>query len=59
MYTMSLNALYPLTGSMMLIGIGAIVYGIQFLSLILFLQGLFLVWEGFRITVTIWEANRG
>jgi hypothetical protein len=56
---MSLNALYPLTGSMMLIGIGAIVYGIQFLSLILFLQGLFLVWEGFRITVTIWEANRG
>jgi hypothetical protein len=56
---MSLNALYPLTGSMMLIGICAMVYGIQSLSLILFLQGLFLVWEGFRITVTIWEANRG
>ena len=56
---MSLNALYPLTGSMMLIGIGAMLYGIQSLSLIVFLQGLFLVWEGFRITVSIWEANRG
>jgi hypothetical protein len=44
---------------MMLIGIGAMLYGIQSLSLIVFLQGLFLVWEGFRITVSIWEANRG
>jgi hypothetical protein len=56
---MSLNALYPLTGSMMLIGIVAMLYGIQSLYLIVFLEGLFLVWEGFRITVNIWEANHG
>jgi hypothetical protein len=55
---MSLKPLYPLTGTMMLLGTGAMLYGLQSLSPIVFLEGIFLVWMGFWITVNIWEANR-
>lgn len=55
---MTMKALYPLTGTMMLMGTGVMLYGLQELSPILFFEGLFLIWLGFSITVNVWEASR-
>jgi hypothetical protein len=55
---MTLKALYPLTGTMMLMGTAAMLYGLQQLSPIVFLEGIFLLWLGFSITVNTWEVNR-
>lgn len=52
------KALYPLTGTMMLLGMAVMMYGLQQLSPILFFEGVFLAWLGFSITVNVWEANR-
>jgi hypothetical protein len=58
LYIMTLKALYPFTGSMMLIGTAVMLYGLQDLSPVLFFEGAFLAWLGFSITVNVWEANR-
>jgi hypothetical protein len=47
-----------LTGSMMLLGTGVMLYGLQEFSPVLFFEGIFLVWLGFTITVNMWEAKR-
>lgn len=52
------KTLYPLTGTMMLTGVGIMLYGLHQLSPVLFFEGLFLVWLGFSITVNVWELNR-
>lgn len=52
------KALYPLTGTMILLGTAVMMYGLQQLSPILFFEGVFLAWLGFSITVNVWEANR-
>lgn len=55
---MSLQSLYPLTGTMMLVGSVVILYGLSEFSPILLLEGVFLVWLGFSITANVWELNR-
>jgi uncharacterized membrane protein len=55
---MSFKALYPLTGTMMLIGILAMAYGMQSMSITIFLEGIFLMWLSFSITSSVWEAQR-
>jgi hypothetical protein len=55
---MTLKALYPLTGTMMLMGITAMLYGVHELSPIIVLEGVVLLWLGFTITVNTWELNR-
>jgi hypothetical protein len=57
-HIMTLNALYPFTGSIMMIGTVVMLYGLQALSPILFFEGVFLTWLGFSITANVWEANR-
>lgn len=55
---MTQKSLIPLTGTMMLTGVGIMFYGLQQLSPVLFFEGVFLVWLGFSITVNVWELNR-
>ena len=43
---------------MMLMGVGAMLYGLSQLSPLLFFEGLFLMWLGFSITVNMWESSR-
>jgi hypothetical protein len=56
---MSLKPLYPLTGTMILLGTGAMLYGLQSSSLVMFIEGLFLVWLGIQITMNAWDVARG
>ena len=42
----------------MLIGILAMAYGMQSMSITIFLEGIFLMWLSFRITSSVWEAQR-
>jgi hypothetical protein len=55
---MSAQALYPISGLIILIGVGALFYGASTASLTVILEGLFLLWTGFKITVSVWEGNR-
>ena len=55
-YTMSLKALYPLTGTIMMIGMSATLYGIHSVSPSIFFEGVFLMWLGFSLTVNLWES---
>jgi hypothetical protein len=55
---MSLKTLYPLTGTIMMIGMTATLYGIHSFSPIIFFEGVFLMWLGFSLTANIWEAQR-
>lgn len=55
---MVLKAFYPLTGTIILIGSSAILYGIQSECFLIFLEGVFLVWLGLRLTFSAWEAQR-
>ncbi len=55
---MSMKALYPITGTIMLIGMTATLYGIHSLSFSIFVEGLFLMWLGFSLTANIWEDQR-
>ena len=54
---MSVKALYPFTGTIMVIGLGAMAFGVQQLSPILFFEGVFLLWLGFTITVNMMEDS--
>lgn len=54
---MSVQALYPFTGTIMVIGLGAMAFGVQQLSPILFFEGVFLLWLGFTITVNMMEES--
>jgi hypothetical protein len=54
---MSVQALYPFTGTIMVIGLGAMAYGVQSLSPILFFEGVFLLWLGFSLMVNIMEDS--
>ena len=56
--SMSFKALYPLTGTIMMIGMTATLYGIHSLSFSIFIEGVFLMWLGFSLTANIWEAHR-
>lgn len=42
----------------MLIGILAMAYGMQSMSITIFLEGIFLMWLSFSITSSVWEAQR-
>jgi hypothetical protein len=53
-----MNTIYPLTGTMMIMGIGAILYGIHSFSFSIFIEGVFLLWLGFSISVNLWEGHR-
>jgi len=55
---MSMKTLYPLTGTIMMIGMTATLYGIHSLSFSIFVEGLFLMWLGFSLTANIWEHQR-
>lgn len=54
---MSIQKLYPLTSAMTVIGVFAIVYGIQSTSALLLLEGTFLLWLSISITVSVWEVQ--
>jgi hypothetical protein len=53
-----MRKLYGLTGSMMMVGLGAALYGIHTSSFSIFVEGLFLLWLGFSITTNMMEAYR-
>ncbi len=55
---MSLKALYSLTGTMMMMGLAATLYGMQSSSCLLFLEGLILLWLSFSLTASVWESQR-
>jgi hypothetical protein len=55
---MSFRALYPFSGTIMLIGLAAWFYGIVQASPLMFVEGVFLIWLGFVITMNAWEGNR-
>lgn len=55
---MNVNTFYPLTGTMILIGSSAILYGIQSECFLIFLEGVFLFWLGLRLTFSALEAQR-
>jgi hypothetical protein len=55
---MSAQSLYPISGFIMLVGVAALFYGASTASLIVILEGLFLLSTGFKITVSVWEGNR-
>lgn len=55
---MSAHPLYPISGSIMLVGVAALFYGASTASLTVVLEGLFLLWLGFKITVSVCEGNR-
>lgn len=55
---MLLKTLYPFTGTIMLMGTGVMLYGLQEGSPALFLEGILLIWLAFSITVNVWDANR-
>ena len=55
---MSLKVLYPLTGTIMMIGMSATLYGIHSFSFSIFIEGVFLMWLGFSLTANIWETQR-
>jgi hypothetical protein len=44
-------ALFPLTGTITLVGLGAVVYGTVTLSPVMFVEGLFLTYTGLYLTV--------
>ena len=52
-----MNAIYPFSGTIMMIGMIAILYGIHSVSFTLLIEGFFLLWLGFSITVSIWDAR--
>jgi hypothetical protein len=43
--------LFPLTGTITLMGVAAILYGLATLTPMIFLEGLFLFFLGFRLTI--------
>jgi hypothetical protein len=55
---MSLKALYPLTGTIMIMGLAASLYGVQSGSFPVFIEGVFLMWLSFSLTINIWETQR-
>ncbi len=54
----TMNEVYSLTGIMLGMGIGAILYGTYFSSLIIVLQGLYILFLAIKITITAWETQR-
>lgn len=50
--------IYPLTGTMFVMGITAIVYGIYSSSAFIVLQGLYLLWLAITTTLQVIEAQR-
>ncbi len=48
-----LQALYPLTGTILIVGLGAVAYGLQIGSILMVLEGLFLAWLGFDLSLKI------
>lgn len=55
---MSVRSLYPLTGTLVLIATGALLYGLHSSSPIMFVEGLFLMWIGIQITMNAWDSTR-
>jgi hypothetical protein len=49
--------MYPFAGSMIVIGCGAFLYGIQSEDVLLVVEGAFLVWFGIRITFAVLEGQ--
>jgi hypothetical protein len=50
---MSLEAVYPLTSSMMVVGVFAVVYGLQSGSLVMTLEGFFLLGFATKLTMSM------
>jgi hypothetical protein len=48
-----LQALYPLTGTIVIVGLGAVAYGLQGGSSLMILEGFFLAWVGFDLSLKI------
>lgn len=48
---MSLRAVYPCTSTMCVVGLLSVFYGIHTLSFSIFIEGLFLMWYSFHLTV--------
>jgi hypothetical protein len=53
-----MKKLYGITGTIMMIGLGASLYGIHTLSFPMFVEGAFLLWLGFSITANMIEHSR-
>ena len=55
---MSGAALYSLSGTIMILGVFAMLYGMLGSSLFIFIEGGILVWLGLAITMSVWEGKR-
>ena len=46
-----MKPLYGLTSTIMVVGLFAFLYGMYSMSFSIFIEGLFLLWLGFRLTI--------
>lgn len=48
-----LQALYPITGTILIVGLSAVAYGLQGGHLLIVLEGIFLAWLGFSLSLRV------
>lgn len=52
-----LQALYPITGTILIVGLSAVAYGLQNGYLFIVAEGVFLAWLGFSLSIRVLDQG--